>query len=181
MSEYIVKTHAFVGSDGRNLERSLIIEADFFTNSGVSYEFYTRKDGVQKLVASVQSREVLAVLEFEDAYQADILDGFEEDEFEEDEACLDDRFKDLLKSEEFFNAVCSAYDTIQEADGDEPGVQYRSHKGNLWYGFVDEDGNFVHFQDRENAVQGLKMYQDGDRNWATLPLSETEIVKETVQ
>lgn len=178
MSEYIVKTHAFVGSDGRNLERSLIIEADFFTNSGVSYEFYTRKDGVQKLVASVQSREVLAVLEFEDAYQADILDGFGEDEFE---ARVEDHFKDLLKSEEFFNAVCSAYDTIQEADGDEPGVQYRCHKGNLWYGFVDEDGNFVNFQDRENAVQGLKMYQDGDRNWATLPLAETEIVKETVQ
>lgn len=107
MPEYIVKT-----GEGRNL----IIAADYYkqdTSSAV-YNFYKSAEVSKKapvLVGSVNAHQVLAVLEFEDAYQADYHNADPlDDEDDHDDTCLDCRLENFVESSAFFDSVWSIVD-----------------------------------------------------------------------
>lgn len=118
MPEYIVKT-----GDGRNL----IIAADYYkqdTSSAV-YNFYKSAEVSKKapvLVGSVNAHAVLAVLEFEDAYQADYDNADPlDDEDDHDDTCLDCRLDNFVESSAFFDSVWSIVDFYLSPDNqDDP-------------------------------------------------------------
>ena len=96
--------------------------------------------------------------------------------------------KNLLGSEDFFNAVYDIVDSYHEPDGPEPLTvfqgQYKGGSKSWGFWFFDDKREvcvFVPFGDRVNAEDGLQRHKGGERNWGTWPLSETTPVEETIQ
>ena len=179
MPEYLVTTH-----DNRNL----IVESDYFEhNSPGSYDFFTKEEGKTRvLVASINAHSVLGVVEYEEAFKADFYDDGPEDD-EPSDICLGCGVKELLGSDDFFNAVYDIVDSYHEPDGPEPLTVFQGqYKGSKSWGFWFFDDKrevrvFVPFGARDYAEHGLQRHKDGERNWGTWPLSETTPVEETIQ
>ena len=180
MPEYLVTT-----LDNRNL----IVESDYFEhNNPGSYDFFTKEEGKTRvLVASINAHSVLGVVEYEEAFKADFYDDGPEDD-EPSDICLGCGVKELLGSDDFFNAVYDIVDSYHEPDGPEPLTVFQGqYKGSKSWGFWFFDDKrevrvFVPFGDRDHAEHGLQRHKDGERrNWGTWPLSETTPVEETIQ
>lgn len=187
MPEYIVKT-----GEGRNL----IIAADYYkqdTSSAV-YNFYKSAEVSKKapvLVGSVNAHAVLAVLEFEDAYQADYDNADPlDDEDDHDDTCLDCRLDNFVESSAFFDSVWSIVDFYLSPDNqedapsedetafpvpetptavpdqvNEPEIEHWVNGDKEWYGFQTPDG-FVHFSDKGYVEDGLRQYREGYDGWS---------------
>jgi hypothetical protein len=186
MPIYYVKSATYSGDQGPQ-SRVIAIEADYYvTSEHGDYEFIKRGVGSQdnRTVATVQGRDVFAVFE-EGARRSEFLEDLAVEDVEDsDDVCLDCRFSELLESEEFFDAVCKAYDVIQQADAESeelPTIHKRKYRGDEYWGFLNDDGNFVPFFSRLDAEDGWKVRPELKTRWSTLPIHETELVKETVQ
>lgn len=125
MATYYVKTRAeFIGSTLEDLgyqSRTIIVEADkFVVNEQTGhYDFHKYGEVSKKapyLVASVNARDVLGVFE-EEAFQADYIAGYSENEPDEDE--FFDRVWDIVSlwhdpdPEDLICDECRAAETIQ--------------------------------------------------------------------
>lgn len=102
-------------------DRNLIIKADKFGPSGDGgYAFFTNGE----IVAIVpHSPEILAIAEYDEAFQADFYtydDPEDEDEIETDDVCLDCRFAEFLESQEFASAVLDYVQIWHDLGGAEP-------------------------------------------------------------
>jgi hypothetical protein len=104
---------------------------------------------------------------------------------EEDDVCLDCRFDEFLDSEAFFNAVMDvidAYCSPEEEEEEKPEVPEVSETkpellpqlkvlkathekdGHINYGFITPIG-FVDYHEKQTAVEGLKLYNNGEKSW----------------
>ncbi len=135
MPTYFVKTQAFFDGvtssitrtvSGRNLSRTLVIEADEFriNPAALTYDFYKSNPVAKKaaiLVASVPQRDVFAVLN-DEFYQNDYfytpqnfedledLEDEDDDEDDHDDTCLDCRLEEFVNSDAFFDEVYNIID-----------------------------------------------------------------------
>ena len=185
MPEYLVTTH-----DNRNL----IVESDYFEhNNSDSYDFFTKEEGKTRvLVASINAHSVLGVVEYEEAFKADFYDDGPEDD-EPSDICLGCEFKELLGSEDFFNAVYDIVDSYHEPDGPEPLTVFKATvKGNgnptpqwgFWFEDKEKGSVFVNFSEKEYAEEGLEAHKklsNPEGFWGTHPLSNVIPVEETIQ
>ena len=197
MADYIVKT-----GEGRNL----IITADSYKldPNSATYNFYKSSEVSKKaptLVGSVNAHAVLAVLEFEDAYQADFFNEPDEDdetETEPNDTCLECRLEEFVKSPAFFDEVSSIieyYKTVDAPCDDpdtgacdcDPGTcpydsppapaepypieHWQDKDGKEWWGFFTEKG-FVHFNDKTWADDGReRQIKEPDEYWGYCDLT----------
>lgn len=174
MPEYIVKTH--------DDDRSLVIKADRFiiNKDNGSYDFFTK----DSLVASVNSRSILGVLEFEEAYQAD----FHEDD-DPDDTRLDFRFENFLESEDFYNTVAEVvFDVLDWLENeDKPGeteekpkikVEQRVVDGIVEWGLVTPNG-WVGFgpEATQEFAEGVAETWKPEHFYIYLPLEQTEVIQ----
>jgi len=201
MATFYVKTQASLPSlasvndkPTSPFSRSLVIEADKFETSPDfgTFDFYRE----HLLVASVPSRDVLAVVE-EDAYQGDYLFDLETEPDDSDDVCLDCRFKEFLESEEFFNEVYEIVEAYHGPDdyGDVPDPlpepltiykaitpDYPNGAWGFWYNDDTKGDVFVPFGiSRTYAETGLVAHIKGTRWPVTTPLDKTTAIPETIQ
>ena len=201
MATFYVKTQASLPSlasvndkPTSPFSRSLVIEADKFETSPDfgTFDFYRE----HLLVASVPSRDVLAVVE-EDAYQGDYLFDLETEPDDSDDVCLDCRFKEFLESEEFFNEVYEIVEAYHSPDDyedvpdplPEPLTIYKAvapvypnGAWGFWYNDDTKGDVFVPFgMNRAYAETGLDQHTKGTRDWRVTPLDKTTAIPETIQ
>ena len=139
MATYYVKTYTITAFGHPNLSgssvdassqlsRTIVIEADSYRYDDGNFNFYKNNPVAKKagiLVASVPSRDVLAVLE-ENAYQEDYFfnPDTEEGEDETGDIFNDCLLEQLVKSDVFFDGVYSILDFYFSPDNeDEPATE----------------------------------------------------------
>jgi hypothetical protein len=191
MPEYIITTLR---------DRNLIIKSDRFLDTGSTYEFTNG----HILVASVpKSPEILAVAEYDEAFQADFYtydDPGGEDEDLEDDVCDDCRTAELLEDPAFCNAVFDLIEGWHEHDIEPPEVEpsepepevaqpagatpkypveYRKTSDGPQWGITDtEQGHFVPFGAKEDAEDSaVTSYAQNQNFWYVEKLSDCPLVE----
>ena len=147
---------------------------EFHAEDG-DYNFYPTLDEEGEPVFVIPAIQVRFIQRVEDDEPSDI--------------CLGCGVKELLGSEDFFNAVYDIVDSYHEPDGPEPLTVFQGQHGyggfKSWgFWFFDDEQEicvFVPFGNRVNAEEGLQRHKNGGRGWGTWPLSETTPVEETIQ
>lgn len=150
MPTYFVKSRTLsVPPDEGLLSRSLVVDAHFFEHDDGNYNFF--KDN-RKLVASVPSRDVFAVVE-EESYGNDYFfypPDYEDLEDEEDDWVCDE----CLGADPEPVPVPQTPTAVPDArDESYPIEKWQTKDGRIWYGFHTPNG-FVHFLSEDSAKWG---------------------------
>lgn len=159
-----------------------VIEANKYNSNSVVGSFDFLAETGEK-IASFLCHSTVSIVEantaFQDIFLVDAPETDDLDPEETDDVCFDCRVGELLDSEVFFDAVVGIIDTYCCPDEDTPSEQPEEAKipsssvlkatdkeGNVFYGFIAENGKFVDFSRKDYAEDGLASYRkDGVRGW----------------
>jgi hypothetical protein len=173
MPEYIVTTYQ---------DRNQIIRAkQVFQNIDLGTFEFRDEDGV--IVALVpQNGNLLSIVEFDEAYQADFYDSYTPaDDDPDDDVCLECQAEALADTDAFQEAVLGLIDAWHEDEPDTdtgPKVEHRVNRGLATWG-VTFDGKFAPFGAEEAAGNlGLANYEENHGLWLTDPIEDCPLVEE---